>query len=53
MSDKKKIELRITLEDEFLKHLEQIKQYYGILNNTEIIRFLIKDKHRDLFKKDE
>lgn len=42
-------ELRIPLEVDFFKKLEKIKEYYGIKNNTEIIRFMIKDKYRELF----
>lgn len=42
-------ELRISMEPEFFQKLEDIKDYYGIKNNTEIIRFMIKEKSRELF----
>lgn len=42
-------ELRISMEPEFFQKLEKIKDYYGIKNNTEIIRFMIKEKDRELF----
>ena len=42
-------ELRIPMEKDFFQKLEAIKDYYGIKNNTEIIRFMIKDKFRELF----
>ncbi|MHA1659060.1 MAG: hypothetical protein ACTSUT_08070 [Promethearchaeota archaeon] len=43
-------ELRIAMEEEFFEKLEAIKDFYGIKNNTEIIRFMIKDKFRELFR---
>ncbi|MFX0073515.1 MAG: hypothetical protein ACFFAO_20755 [Candidatus Hermodarchaeota archaeon] len=44
-------ELRISMDDSFFEKLDRIKDYYGIKNYTEIIRFMIKDKHRELFEK--
>lgn len=41
-------ELRIGMEDVFFERLEAIKTYYGIKNNTEIVRFMINEKYRDL-----
>ena len=43
-------ELRISMEDDFFQKLEKIKEYYGIKNNTEIIRFMIKSKYREIFE---
>jgi hypothetical protein len=42
-------ELRISMDDDFFQKLERIKNYFGIKNNTEMIRFMIKDKFRELF----
>lgn len=41
-------ELRISMNKDFYAKLNIIKLYYGIKNNTEIIRFMINDKHREL-----
>ena len=41
-------ELRIGMEDLFFEKLEAIKTYYGIRNNTEIIRLMINEKYRDV-----
>lgn len=51
MSSKKEDEkeLRTWLETDFFKLLDDIKGYFGIKNTTEIIRFLIKEKHREIF----
>ena len=46
-------ELRISMDVEFFERLEKIKDYYGIRNNTEIIRFMINDKYRQLFGEKE
>lgn len=41
-------ELRISMEKHFFEKLEKIKEFYGIKNNTEIIRFMIIDKFREI-----
>ncbi|MFW9970926.1 MAG: hypothetical protein ACFFDF_12075 [Candidatus Odinarchaeota archaeon] len=41
-------ELRISMDREFFSRLEIIKLHYGIKNNTEIIRFMINDKYREI-----
>ena len=41
-------DLRISMEDVFFERLETIKTYYGIKNNTEIVRFMINEKYRDI-----
>lgn len=52
MSDKStsvvKKELRLVLERPFFDKLDDIKKFYGIRNNTEIIRYLIAIKHREI-----
>ena len=41
-------ELHISLENEIFDKLECIKNYHGIRNLTEIIRFLITKEHRHI-----
>lgn len=41
-------ELHITLEMELFDKLEVIKNYYGIKNTTEVIRYLITKKFRKI-----
>jgi len=55
MSSKKEDEkeLRTWLETNFFELLDDIKGYFGIKNTTEIIRFLIKEKHREIFGWDD
>ena len=48
-----KKELHIPLEMEIFDKLESIKEYHGIHNITEIIRFLITKEHRKINKKDK
>ena len=53
MSNEKIKELHIPLEIEIFDKLEAIKEYHGIHNITEIIRFLITKEHRKINKKDK
>jgi len=53
MSNEKVKELHIPLEMEIFDKLEAIKEYHGIHNITEIIRFLITKEHRKINKKDK
>jgi len=43
-----KWELRVILEENFKEKIEKLKEHYGIKNTTELIRFLIMDKYRDI-----
>jgi len=45
---KNKKEIRIGLEPFLIKKLEEIKKFFGIKNTTEIIRYLIMIKHREI-----
>ncbi len=45
-----KHEFHIALEKEIFDKLESIKEYYGIKNFTEIIRFLITKECREIKK---
>ena len=45
-------ELRVSLEEEFIKKIEKLKSYYGIKNTTELIRLLITEKFRDITNRD-
>lgn len=44
----KKVELRVSLEKEFLEKIEKLKIYYGTKNTTELIRVLISEKYREI-----
>jgi len=44
-------EFHISLEKELFDKLEDIKEYHGIHNITEIIRFLITKEYRKVIKK--
>ena len=43
-----KHEFHISLEKDVFNKLESIKEYHGIKNITEIIRFLITKEHREI-----
>lgn len=45
-------ELHVTLEKEIFDKLEAIKDYHGIKNLTEIVRFLITKEYRKIKKSD-
>ena len=49
VNDKSK-DMHIPLERELFDKLEAVKEYHGIKNNTEIIRFLITKEHRKVQK---
>ena len=49
VNDKGK-DMHIPLEIEFFDKLEAIKEYHGIKNNTEMIRFLITKEFREIDK---
>ena len=48
--DNAKHEFHISLEKEVFDKLESIRDYYGIKNITEIIRFLITKECREIKK---
>ncbi|GAH83597.1 unnamed protein product, partial [marine sediment metagenome] len=48
MVPEKNKELHIPIEKEIFQKLEDIKEYHGIKNNTEIIRFLITKEYREI-----
>ena len=48
--DNEKHEFHIALEKELFDKLESIKEYHGIKNITEIIRFLITKEYRKINK---
>ncbi len=50
MGTEKNKELHVPVESEIFHKLEAIKEYHGIKNNTEIIRFLITKEHREIKK---
>lgn len=48
--DNEKHEFHISLEKDVFDKLESIKEYHGIRNLTEIIRFLITKEFREIKK---
>ena len=50
--ENEKHEFHISIEKEIFNKLETIKEYHGIKNITEIIRFLITKEHREIKKAD-
>jgi predicted CopG family antitoxin len=46
--NEEKHEFHISLEKDVFNKLESIKEYHGIKNITEIIRFLITKEHREI-----
>ena len=53
VSEKNNHELHISLESDMFDKLECIKNYHGIRNLTEIIRFLITKEHRNIGRKEQ
>jgi len=51
MADEKHKELHIPIDLEIFDKLETVKEYHGIKNSTEIIRFLITKEYREINKK--
>ena len=41
-------ELHVPIDKEIVDKLEKVKDYHGIKNNTEIIRFLITKEFREI-----
>ena len=50
MTENEKHEFHIAIERDIFDKLEAIKDYHGIKNITEIIRFLITKEHREIKK---
>ena len=48
--ENEKHEFHISIEKELFDKLESIREYHGIKNITEIIRFLITKEYRDIKK---
>ena len=51
MANEKQKELHIPIEIEIFDKLEAVKEYHGIKNSTEIVRFLITKEYREISKK--
>ena len=43
------MQIRVTLDEEQSKKFEGIREYYGLKNATETVRFCINNEHRRLF----
>ncbi len=50
-SEKKKIELRMTIEGTLAERLTKIKDHYQFETYTDTIRFLVTSKYEDLVAK--
>ncbi|MFX0003780.1 MAG: hypothetical protein ACFE9C_01975 [Candidatus Hodarchaeota archaeon] len=48
--ENEKHEFHVSIEKEIFDKLETIKEYHGIKNITEIIRFLITKEYREIKK---
>jgi len=48
----KTMNVRVEFEGALLKKLDALKAYYGIENYTDLMRFLVSDKHKQLFPKE-
>lgn len=48
----KQSQVRVEFEGELLKRFEIIKKFYGLENNTEVIRVLLNEKYKQLFPKE-
>lgn len=48
MADEK-ITFSMTLENELAKKFNAVKNFYGLENNTEVVRILVHDKYTQLF----
>jgi hypothetical protein len=46
--EKQKLSIRVELKGENAKKFHIIKQYYGLVRNPEIIRFLISQAHTEI-----
>ena len=47
-----KVTFSTTFEGELARKFDIIKRYYGLENNTEVVRILIHDKYKQLFPKE-
>jgi hypothetical protein len=45
-------QVRVEFEGELQKRFEILKKYYGLENNTELVRILINEKYKQLFPKE-
>jgi hypothetical protein len=47
-----KISFSMTFEGEVAKRFDAVRKYYGLENNTEVIRILLYEKYKQLFPKE-
>jgi hypothetical protein len=45
-------QVRVELEGELQRRFGILKKYYGLENNTELVRVLINDKYKQMFPKE-
>jgi len=46
-------QVRVELEGELQRRFGILMKYYGLTNNTELVRILINEKYRQAFPKEE
>lgn len=51
--EKKERDIRINVNNEFLKRLQFIKGFYGVKSNAEMIRVLVSEKFHEITKKEK
>ena len=52
MERKEKKALRVDLNNSLSKDLEDIKKYFGIMSDSDMIRFLIREKKKEIIQED-
>jgi hypothetical protein len=52
MTKQETSQVRIEMEGELQRRFEILKKYFGLENNTEVVRVLINDKFKQLFPKE-
>lgn len=52
MNSRDEKELRVILDREFFDKLDDIKDFHGLKNLSEIVRFLITKEHREINRED-
>jgi hypothetical protein len=46
-------QVRVELEGELQRRFVILKKYYGLENNTELVRILVNEKYKQAFPKEE
>ncbi|MFX0132026.1 MAG: hypothetical protein ACFFDN_00140 [Candidatus Hodarchaeota archaeon] len=49
---KKTKALRVDLNEELTRDLDDIKKYYGIMSDSDMIRYIIREKKKEIIQED-